>query len=363
MNKIKVLIVDDSALVRQMLSNMLNEDDEIQVIGTAIDPVFAIQKIMRDPPDVITLDVEMPRMDGLTFLEKLMISYPTPVVMISSHTKKGCDTTLRALELGAVDFIAKPERNTLTNLEKLKYEIIAKVKNAARVNLKAAGRIPSKDTKHASNLGSELKVAVHELPDENDRRHPEKLGTHLICAIGASTGGVTAIRAVVEKLHPKGYSIIIVLHMPPGFTKSFAERLGSLNGWISFEAVDGQMVEAGKIYVAPGGKNMTVEKRNKSIFIRVRPCEVTDVFKPNVNKMFESVARNIGPEAVGVILTGMGDDGAKGMLKMRQAGAVTIAQDAESCMVFGMPKKAIEAGGVDYTVPLELIASKLANII
>lgn len=352
MQKIKVLIVDDSALVRELLSHILAEDDEIEIVGTAIDPVFAMQKIMRDPPDVITLDVEMPRMDGLTFLQKLMKSFPIPVVMISSRTRKGCETTLKALELGAVDFIAKPEHGIQENLAALKEEVIAKVKNAGKVNLKPAGGLSSSKELEEIN-SSQIKDS-----------HKVKFSPgHTVVAIGASTGGVVAVSSVIAKLRPADYSVLITLHMPPRFTASFAERLGAAGGWNSAEAEDGQPVAPRNIYVAPGGKNMTVEKQGGSLIIRVRPCEKGDVYKPNVDKTFASVAGNIGRKAIGVIMTGMGDDGAKGLLMMKQSGAVTIAQSPETCMVYGMPRKAVEAGAVDYVVPLEHIAAKVMQLI
>lgn len=351
MNKIKVLIVDDSALVRQMISRILSEDSEIEVIGTAIDPVFAIQKIMQNPPDVITLDVEMPRMDGLTFLQKLMTSYPTPVVMISSYTKKGCDTTLKALELGAVDFIAKPDHGGLLTQDFLKHEIITKVKNAAKVNLKAAG----------TSKKSKEDIGLSETKNGSAVKHTSG---HQLITIGASTGGVVAVQEVISGLQPGNYSVLITLHMPAGFTTSFAERLGSINGWGACEASDGQTVAPRIIYVAPGGQNMTVAKHNGGgLVIRVLKCEKGDIYKPNVNKTFASVAKAVGPDAVGVIMTGMGDDGARGLLTMKQAGAVTIAQSEETCMVYGMPKRAVEAGAVDYIVPLGQIPPKLMQLV
>lgn len=335
-----------------MLSRILAEDDEINVVGTAIDPVFALQKIMREPPDVITLDVEMPRMDGLTFLRKLMESYPLPVVMISSRTQKGCETALKALELGAVDFITKPDRNVHDNLAVLKSEIISKVKNAAHVDLKMSGKILNKGAAGETDAGWRER-------DNTARRS----ATRKLVALGASTGGVVAVRRVIDKLKPGPYSILVILHMPPGFTKSFAAQLGSVNGWHSCEAGDGQPLVPGNIYVAPGGHNMTLQQRNGAHFIRVRPCEATDIFKPNVNKTFASVAQNAGLEAVGVIMTGMGDDGANGLLMMRKAGAATIAQSEETCMVYGMPKRAVEVGAVEYIVPLDQIAAKVMQLV
>ena len=349
MSRIKVLIVDDSAVVRQMLSKMLSEDDEIEVVGTAIDPIFAMQKIMKDPPDVITLDVEMPRMDGLTFLEKLMKAYSIPVVMVSAFTKQGCDTTLKALILGAVDFIEKPARNTPEYLGVIKQEIIGKVKNAARVNLKAC----------RTGLSGVGTAAVSQ---QGKIERPVWNCASKVVAIGASTGGVAAVSTIINSLRPDDYTIFITLHMPATFTRSFAERLGS-TGWSSSEAGNGQEAQPHHIYVAPGGRNMIVERRNGVLFTKIKECDKTDIYKPNVNKTFASMARAAGPEAIGVILTGMGDDGAQGLLMMKQAGALTIAQNKETSMVFGMPQKAIEAGAVDYTLALEQIAGKIRQYI
>lgn len=343
MIKRKVLIVDDSVFVRQALAKIINEDPELEVIGSAMDPVFAFQKIIREEPDVITLDVEMPRMNGLTFLEKLMKSYQIPVVMISSYTQKGCETTLKALELGAVDFIAKPQSNHYVNFTELSQEIKNKVKNAANANLRYLKKSCAAEQK------------VHVVKPNGDRKYH-------ICVVGASTGGVTAIKTLINQLKPAQYSILVTLHMPAGFTRSFAERL-NFNGWSPCEAQDGQLVMPGYIYVAPGGQNMLVEKINGELFIRICPCEREDIFKPNVNKTFSSVARHVGPEAIGVILTGMGDDGAAGLLQMKESGAVTFAQSEESCMVFGMPKKAIESGAVDFVLPLEHMGVKVQAFI
>lgn len=334
-----------------MLSKMLSEDEDIEVIGTAIDPIFAMQKIMKDPPDVITLDIEMPRMDGLTFLEKLMKAYAIPVVMVSAFTKKGCDTTLRALILGAVDFIEKPARTTPEYLGVIKQEIITKVKNAALVNLKACGgthsTVPAR--RAASPVKPEPSLSL-------------KGSAHNVVAIGASTGGVAAVSTIINNLSPGNFTVFVTLHMPATFTRSFAERLG-LTGWHSAEAGNGQEVMPGHIYVAPGGRNMIIERRNGCLFTKIKECDRSDIYKPNVNKTFASLARSCGREAVGVILTGMGDDGAEGLLMMKQAGAVTIAQDQETSMVFGMPQKAIEAGAADYVLPLHQIAGKLKQLV
>lgn len=349
MSKIKVLVIDDSATVRHLLSDILSSDTEIEVIGTAMDPVFGLRKIMKSPPDVITLDIEMPRMDGLTFLQKLMSSYPIPVVMISSHTRQGCETTLKALELGAVDFIAKPDRAAAGNLVMLKQEIVSKVKNAAKANL---GRYVDKQQLQRKGESSGMSGA-----------NTTKGSARRVVVIGASTGGVVAVRKIIERLKPANYSILIALHMPAGFTEPFAKRLGEMYGWISQEAHDKQLVKPGEIYVAPGAKNMFLVKQDGNLFFRVLDCAPEDVFKPNINKTFTSVAQTAGNESIGVILTGMGDDGAKGLLALKQAGALTIAQNEETSIIFGMPKKAVEIDAVDYVLPLEEIAHRLIQLL
>lgn len=351
MSRIKVLIVDDSAVVRQLISQYLDEDKDIEVIGTAMDPIFAMEKILRNPPDVITLDVEMPRMDGLSFLAKLMEKYPIPVVMISSLTKKGAETTIKALELGAVDFIAKPETNIHQEFVTLKHEILQKVKLAAQANLKVnrkkgpTPRAPIQSTKVTTTAkgtsGKERKLVV----------------------LGASTGGVTAITEVIKSMKPAGYSILVVLHMPAGFTTSFAQRLGGIGEWQASEAQEGELILPDRIYVAPGGKNAILRKTAEGLTISIRPAETSDVFKPNVNKAFASVAQTMGSRAIGVIMTGMGDDGSRGLLLMRQKGAVTVAQNQETCMIYGMPKKAVEIGAVGHIFPLSEIGPRIMQLL
>lgn len=353
MNKIKVLIVDDSALVRSFLSEVLSEDSAIEVIGTAMDPIFALSKIMKDQPDVITLDVEMPRMDGLTFLEKLMQTYPIPVVMISSLTKKGCDTTIKAMELGAVDFITKPSKNLFEQLGGLKAEIIRKVKNASRANLRRTVGTGSRTGLPAE--GSQQKSEFH--PDAAFATKPG------LVVIGASTGGVVAVKKVVAGLDPREVSVLIVLHMPEGFTASFAQNL---NGTLPFpvkEAGEGEMLKPGCFYVAPGNRNTMVEKAGSRYRIAVKRCDREDIYRPSVDKTYISVAKSCGKHAVAVILTGMGDDGARGMFLLHQAGAYTIAQSKETSMIFGMPRRAIEMGGVTEVLHLEQISGRVNQLV
>ncbi len=360
MKKVKALIVDDSALVRRFLTETLAGDPAIEVIGTAIDPIFAFSKIMKERPDVITLDVEMPRMDGLTFLQKLMKSYPIPVVMISSRTQKGCETTIRALELGAVDFIAKPYRNLSEKLPELKMEIIHKVKAAARANLHLAlpaGELQGDDTGDDFNAPFISGGKGDPLTNLSLTHRPR------LVVIGASTGGVVAVKKVLEGLDPRKVAILTVLHMPGGFTASFAANLNSMLPYPVKEAASGDILVAGSLYVAPGNRNMLVEKADGRYRIIIRSCDKNDIYKPSVNKTYQSVARAAGSNAVAIILTGMGDDGARGMYMLRQAGAYTIAQSKETSVVFGMPKKAIEMGGVIEVLHLNQIAARVNGII
>jgi len=360
MKKVKALIVDDSALVRRFLSETLSGDPAIEVIATAIDPIFAFSKIMKEQPDVITLDVEMPRMDGLTFLEKLMKSHPIPVVMISSRTQKGCETTIRALELGAVDFITKPSRNLSEQLQGLKKEIIYKVKNAARANLR-----PAVQGGEAPDFGAEEVLAAPDL--HSGKKDPltnlSLLYRPPLVVIGASTGGVIAVNKVLQGIDPRKAAILVVLHMPEGFTTSFAKNLDAVLPYPVKEAATGDVLKAGTFHVAPGNRNMLVEKVGGQFKIVIKSCDKNDIYKPSVNKTYQSVAKAAGSHAVAVILTGMGDDGARGMFMLRQAGAYTIAQSKESCIIFGMPKRAIEMGGVTEVLHLNQIAARVNRII
>lgn len=334
MAKIRTLIVDDSALVRQIMTDLLSKDDEIEVIGTAQDPYVAREKIKSLNPDVITLDVEMPRMDGLTFLEKLMAGRPTPVIMVSSLTEAGCQTTLRALELGAVDFITKPKLDVRAGLEDLSDQLTTKVKAAAQA--KIAARKPSNATQAKAVV---LPTAMLKTTDT-------------IIAIGSSTGGTEALKSVLEVLPPNTPPIIMTQHMPEKFTKSFADRLNTQCRISVKEAEDGDSVLPGHALLAPGNYHMTLVRSGARYSVRLNQEPPINRHRPSVDAMFDSVAKIAGANAVGVILTGMGNDGAKGMLAMKQAGAYTIAQDEASCVVFGMPKEAIKLGGVDKILSL-----------
>ncbi len=344
MGKIRVLNVDDSALMRQVLASLLAKDPEIEVVGAAPDPFIAREKIKALNPDVLTLDVEMPKMDGLTFLEKLMKGHPMPVVMVSSLTEVGCETTLRALELGAVDFITKPKIDLREGMEEVAQDLIGKIKTAARATIRPRQAPASGEAAAPKMLGSAMIKT-----------------TDIIIAIGSSTGGTEAVKDVLEVLPPNTPPILITQHMPERFTKTWADRLNSLSRISVKEAQDGDSVLPGHALVAPGSYHMTLQRSGARYSVRINQDPPVNRHRPSVDVMFDSVARVAGGNAVGVILTGMGNDGAKGMLAMHQAGAYTIAQDEASCVVFGMPKEAIKAGGVDKILPLSDIAAAMLS--
>jgi two-component system chemotaxis response regulator CheB len=350
MAKIRVLTVDDSALMRQVLAQLLSKDRDIEVVGSAPDPFIARQKIKALNPDVITLDVEMPKMDGLTFLEKLMAGHPMPVVMVSSLTEAGCQTTLRALELGAVDFITKPKIDLREGMEEVAQDLIAKIKAAAMAKVRGTG---------VGGRGKAEPLASRLLPLASSAMIKT---TDTIIAIGASTGGTEALRAVLEVLPPNTPPIIVTQHMPERFTKTFADRLNQLCRISVKEAEDGDSVLPGHALIAPGSYHMTLVRSGARYSVRLNQDPPVNRHRPSVDVMFDSVASYAGANTIGVILTGMGGDGAKGMLAMKQSGAYTIAQDEASCVVFGMPKEAIKMGGVDKILPLDDIpAAMLAH--
>ena len=346
MAKIRVLIVDDSALMRQVLATLLSKDCEIEVIGSAPDPFIAREKIKALNPDVLTLDVEMPKMDGLTFLEKLMRGHPMPVVMVSSLTEAGCQTTLRALELGAVDFVAKPKIDLREGMEEIAQDFIAKVKAAAQASVKGPGV-----------GGRDAKPLVHRLLSLTSTAMIKTTDT--IIAIGSSTGGTEAVKDVLMALPPNIPPILITQHMPERFTKTWADRMNTLCRISVKEAEDGDSVLPGHALVAPGSYHMALVRSGARYTVRINQDPPVNRHRPSVDVMFASVAQYAGANAVGVILTGMGGDGSKEMLAMKQAGAFTIAQDEASCVVFGMPKEAIKLGGVDKILPLAEIPAAI----
>lgn len=334
---IKVLIVDDSAVVRSFLKDLLMSDPEIEVVGTAPDPFVARDKILKYNPDVITLDVEMPRMDGITFLKKLMRYYPIPVVILSSLTQSGMATTIEAMEEGAVDVIAKPRMDIIKGMEQISREVIDKIKNAAKAKIRKKKEVNKEDSAPLVT------------------RKALQQSTNKIIAIGASTGGTEAIKDILVRLPADAPGIVVVQHMPEKFTKAFAERLNSQCAMEVKEAKDGDGVIPGTVLIAPGNYHMKFMRSGARYFVKLNQEQPVYHQRPSVNVLFDSVAEYAGSNATGVILTGMGADGAAGLLKMRQAGAITIAQDEESCIVFGMPKEAIKLGAVEKVLPLEKI--------
>jgi two-component system chemotaxis response regulator CheB len=341
--KITVLIVDDSALMRAALTKILQRDPQIEVIGVAPDPFIARDKIKTLNPDVITLDVEMPRMDGLTFLEKLMRGHPMPVVMVSSLTEAGCETTLRALELGAVDFITKPKVDLREHMDEIAQEVIGKVRAAAGARVVA--REP-REARHAHRAAAAEASPSKAMLKTTDR----------IIAVGASTGGTEALKDFLTMLPADTPGIVIVQHMPEKFTRSFAERCDELCTIRVKEAEDGDRVLTGHALIAPGNYHMALQRNGALYFVRVFSAPPVNRHRPSVDVLFDSAAACAGRNAVGVIMTGMGADGAKGLLAMREAGARTIAQDEATCVVFGMPKEAIALGAAEAVLALPRIA-------
>jgi two-component system chemotaxis response regulator CheB len=340
MPPIRVLVVDDSALMRQIISEIIRNDPDLTVVGSAPNPYVAYEKIKELQPDVLTLDVEMPRMDGLTFLEGLMRAHPMPVVMVSSLTEKGCETTLRALELGAIDYVEKPKVDVTSGTVKLGPEIIDKIKTAFRAKLRS-GRKP-RPTAPVRKPGTLLQTT-----------------THKVICIGASTGGTEALYEVLTALPSDAPGIVIVQHMPAGFTHSFANRLDGACQIRVKEAEDGDRVLQGHALLAPGGFHMAVQRAGASHLVRVAPGPPVNRHCPSVDVLFRSAAYHLGRNALGVILTGMGNDGAAGLLEMRKAGARTIAEDESTCVVFGMPAEAIELGAAEEVVPLHHVAGRI----
>ena len=350
--KIKVLIIDDSAIVRKTLTDILESDKEIEVIGSAADPYFAAEKMKEQTPDVITLDVEMPKMDGLTFLKKLMNQHPLPVVMISSLTEKGSDTSLKALEYGAVEIVTKPKLGTKQFLEESKIQICDTVKAAAKARISKLVEI----RKISPKLSADSVIS-------KSKNSAMIKTTEKIIVVGASTGGTEALRVFLESMPMDAPGIVIVQHMPEKFTKSFAERLDSLCEVSVKEAEEGDTVLRGHVLIAPGNNHVLLKRSGARYFVEVKSGPLVNRHRPSVDVLFRSAARYAGKNAVGIIMTGMGDDGAKGLLEMKEVGARTIAQDEKSCIVFGMPKEAIALGAVDEVVALTDIPKTLFNML
>jgi len=350
MHKIKVLIVDDSALIRSLMKEIINSQPDMEVVGAAPDPLVARELIKQVNPDVLTLDVEMPKMDGLDFLEKLMRLRPMPVVMVSSLTERGSDITFRALELGAVDFFNKPKMDISKGMQQYAEEITDKIRAAAKAKVRKAAPAPIHPTAITPRLSAD---AV--LPSlSNSITSTEKL-----IILGASTGGTEAIKEFLIKLPPDCPGILITQHMPEAFTLSFAQRLDSLCKIKVKEAEHGDRVLPGHAYIAPGHSHLLLKRSGANYVCELNQGPPVNRHRPSVDVLFRSAANCAGKNVIGVILTGMGKDGAAGMLEMKQAGAYNFAQDEASCVVFGMPKEAIATGGVDEVVPLQEMAPKV----
>lgn len=341
---IKVLIIDDSAMIRKVFEQELSKDPDIEVVGTAPDPFVGRDKIVYLKPDVITLDIEMPRMDGLTFLEKLMKHYPLPVVVVSSLAKKGGDVALKAMELGAVEVLCKP--GTAYSVGDMSEQLIEKVKAAAQVTVsKRSGVVSSSSAIAGGAPMASIGVKT----------------TNKIIAIGASTGGTEALKEVITRLPANSPPVVVVQHMPQNFTKAFAERLNQLSQVQVKEAEDGEYLATGKVLIAPGNQHMEIRRSGINYYVTLFDGPMVFHQRPAVEHLFNSVAQYAGQNAVGAILTGMGKDGAQGLLAMRNAGAATVAQDERTCIVFGMPKEAIDLGAAQVIKPLPQIAQTLLD--
>lgn len=346
--KIKVLIVDDSALVRQILSAILSEDPEIEVVGASADPFQARESIKSLNPDVITLDVEMPKMDGITFLKNLMRLRPTPVVMISTLTTKGADLTIDAIELGAVDFIPKPKIGVAQDLQLLGDEIREKVKAASKVKPRAL----SKPTNVPKKLSTDSIIPQSQKPVHFNT-------TDKLVAIGASTGGLEAIKQVLINLPADSPAIVITQHIPAAFSAPFANRMDQCCAVKVCEAEDNQPILPGHVYIAPGSHHLLIKRSGARFLCKLNDGPPVNRHKPSVDVLFRSVALELGHNAMGIILTGMGDDGASGLLEMKETGALTIAQDEKTSVVWGMPGAAVKINAASEIIPIESIANRL----
>lgn len=344
---IRVLVVDDSAVVRRTMTQLLESDPEIEVIGAAQDPYVAAEILRETIADVITLDIEMPRMDGLTFLERLMSQHPIPVVICSSLAETGSEVALRALESGAVDIITKPKVGTRTFLEESRVRLCDAVKAAA--SSRPGCLVPRRKVEPKRNADAVLAPPSRAMVATTEK----------VVVVGASTGGTEALRVFLQAMPGDSPGIVIVQHMPENFTASFAQRLDSICAMTVKEAQDGDTVLPGRVLVAPGNLHTLLKRSGARYYVEVRQGPLVSRHRPSVDVLFRSAARYAGKNAVGVIMTGMGDDGAQGMLEMHQAGSATIAEDESTCVVFGMPQEAIKRGGVDRVQPLSAIAGEV----
>ncbi len=345
MAKTRVVVVDDSALVRSILTEIINKQPDMECVGAASDPLIAREMIRNVNPDVITLDVEMPRMDGIDFLSRLMRLRPMPVIMVSTLTERGAEVTMKALELGALDFVAKPKIGVADGIRQLASDITDKIRIAARAHVR---RLPSAPAPGSAPAAAPAPIA-----------NLGRLSTEKIIFIGASTGGTEATKDVLINLPADCPAVCITQHMPPGFTASYAQRLDGLCKIRVAEARDGERILPGHGYLAPGGKQFSVERSGANYIARVVDGEPVNRHKPSVEVLFLSAARVVGPNALGIMLTGMGADGATAMRAMKDAGAFNLVQDEATCVVFGMPREAINAGAANEVLPLNQIAPKL----
>ncbi|MFW5442982.1 MAG: chemotaxis response regulator protein-glutamate methylesterase [Methylococcaceae bacterium] len=355
MAKIRLLIIDDSALIRQMLTQIFSSSDDIEVVGSAIDPIAAREKIKRLKPDVLTLDIEMPRMDGLTFLRNLMRLRPMPVVMISTLTEKGAAVTLEALEIGAVDFVAKPKVDVSNTLNEYAEDIIAKVKMAARAHVRAPENIPKVSVATVKNSADVI------LQPSSVKKHFKT--TDKIIALGASTGGTEAFKEVVRNLPRDTPAIVMSQHLPVAFSASFAKHVSDVSQMSVCIAQQGQQILQGNIYIAPGDQHLLIKRDGARYICHLNDGSPVNRHKPSVEVMFRSVAQNVGSNAIGVMLTGMGADGAKAMKEMKDAGSVNIVQDEASSVVWGMPGAAFKQGAADYVDPLDKVAARILSLV
>ncbi len=382
--KYRVLVVDDSAVVRQSLSAILEADPEIEVMGTAADPIIAVKKIQVEVPDVITLDIEMPRMDGLTFLRKIMAQRPIPVVVISSLTTRGTEAAMKALEYGASEVIGKPSMNPDVFFQESHIMLCDAVKAAAQSKIR---RVTADDIKERASQTSPAPLSIPtpkpaptrtSIPSgltvvqpkytadailEKSNPADVVIPTEKIIVIGSSTGGTEAIRTLLRSMPADMPGIAIVQHMPEGFTRSFSNGLDQISRLSVKEAENGDKLYRGRVLIAPGNKHMLLKRIGKEYFVEVKEGPLVNRHRPSVDVLFRSAARYAGSNAIGVILTGMGNDGAKGMKEMHDAGAHTIAQDEQSCVVYGMPKEAVKNGGVDDVVALDRIDDHLVRLL
>jgi len=354
-NKINVLIVDDSAVVRQVMGELISNDPELNLMGAVADPIFAMKRMEIQWPDVIVLDIEMPRMDGLTFLKKIMAERPTPIVMCSSLVSSGTDPTIQAMSLGAVDIICKPKFQTKTKLVEENKILLNTIKSAAKAkNLRKLNA----NIVHAP-ADIQPKLTADAVLQKTSKRVTQN--TDGIIAIGTSTGGTQALELVLKNLEVSSCGIVIVQHMPELFTKAFSDRLNQLCAIEVLEAKNGDEVKCGRALVAPGGKHMTLKRIGLKYSVEVMDGPLVSRHRPSVDVLFRSVAKHAGKNALGIIMTGMGDDGAKGLKEMHDFGAYTIGQDEKSCIVYGMPKEAFEVGAVDAQMSLDRIAPAIMS--